>query len=361
MAEKIISPGVFTKEIDASFLPAAIGNIGAAVVGPTVKGPALVPTVVSSYAEYQAKFGDTFKSGSSTYQYLTSIAAANYLKHSGKLTVVRILDGNGWDTPAEASVTIDGDVISGNSATGSVVLAEVPSGSAQKLSINSIDFVGVISASLFDDTSTERYFTIGSEVDVDTLFGPNLRKAINDANDASTCDINVSASYTNDGNVLDLTAGVGTAGNSYGPTTSSIVGNDQEAFMTFVAMEGGTGGGIGATDTIAFKLKTHSHGAILNNSGSDLAGANSVLVSGSKDNIRWEISSKNDSKGSFTLLIRRGDDSIKRKQIMETWNNCSLDPNAPNYIAKMLGDSYQSIQGTTNDPYIQFVGNYPPK
>ena len=51
MAEKIISPGVFTKEIDASFLPAAIGDIGAAVVGPTVKGPALVPTVVSSYSE----------------------------------------------------------------------------------------------------------------------------------------------------------------------------------------------------------------------------------------------------------------------------------------------------------------------
>ncbi len=37
MAEKIISPGVFTKEIDASFLPAAIGEIGAAVIGPAVK------------------------------------------------------------------------------------------------------------------------------------------------------------------------------------------------------------------------------------------------------------------------------------------------------------------------------------
>ena len=45
--ETIVSPGVFTKEIDQSFLPAAIGNIGAAVVGPTVKGPAMVPTVVS--------------------------------------------------------------------------------------------------------------------------------------------------------------------------------------------------------------------------------------------------------------------------------------------------------------------------
>ena len=93
MAEKIVSPGVFSKEIDATFLPAAIGDIGAAVVGPTVKGPAMIPTVVESYSEFQAVFGDVFKSGSNQYQYLTSHTAESYLKHSGKLTVVRILDG----------------------------------------------------------------------------------------------------------------------------------------------------------------------------------------------------------------------------------------------------------------------------
>ena len=53
MAEKIISPGVFTNEIDQSFLPAAIGEIGGVVIGPTVKGPAMVPTVVSSFSEFQ--------------------------------------------------------------------------------------------------------------------------------------------------------------------------------------------------------------------------------------------------------------------------------------------------------------------
>ena len=93
MAEKVVSPGVFTNEIDASFLPAAIGEIGAAIIGPTVKGPALVPTIVSSYSEYQQIFGDSFQSGSSYYQYLTSHTAENYLKHAGQLTVVRILDG----------------------------------------------------------------------------------------------------------------------------------------------------------------------------------------------------------------------------------------------------------------------------
>ena len=98
MAEKIVSPGVFTKEIDQSFLPAAIADIGAAIIGPTVKGPVLVPTVVTSYSEYQARFGDTFKSGSGDgagmYTYLTSLAAKNYLKNADKLTVVRILAGS---------------------------------------------------------------------------------------------------------------------------------------------------------------------------------------------------------------------------------------------------------------------------
>ena len=49
MAEQIISPGVFTRENDLSFLPAGVEAIGAAVVGPTIKGPAFHPTVVRSF------------------------------------------------------------------------------------------------------------------------------------------------------------------------------------------------------------------------------------------------------------------------------------------------------------------------
>tara|TARA_Y100000593_G_scaffold83584_1_gene157670 strand:- start:389 stop:2095 length:1707 start_codon:yes stop_codon:yes gene_type:complete len=91
MAEKIVSPGVFTNEIDASFLPSAIGEIGAAIVGPTVRGPALVPTVVDSYSDYVRIFGESFTSGSVTRQYYTSYAAKEYLKHGSRLTVCRIL------------------------------------------------------------------------------------------------------------------------------------------------------------------------------------------------------------------------------------------------------------------------------
>ena len=57
MAERIVSPGVFTREKDVSFLPQGIGEIGAAIIGPTKKGPAFVPTSITSFSEYENVFG----------------------------------------------------------------------------------------------------------------------------------------------------------------------------------------------------------------------------------------------------------------------------------------------------------------
>ena len=53
MAEKIVSPGVFTRERDLSFLPAGVAEIGAAIVGPTVKGPAFEPVIIESFKEFE--------------------------------------------------------------------------------------------------------------------------------------------------------------------------------------------------------------------------------------------------------------------------------------------------------------------
>ena len=95
MAEKIVSPGVFTNEIDQTALPAAVAGIGAVVIGPTARGPANIPTKVTSYSEYVATFGGVITSGSSTsqntYKYLTNYSAQEYLKYGDSLTVVRTL------------------------------------------------------------------------------------------------------------------------------------------------------------------------------------------------------------------------------------------------------------------------------
>jgi phage tail sheath protein FI len=226
MAEKIVSPGVFTKEIDQTFLPAAIGDIGAAIVGPTVKGPAMVPTIVNSYGEYQKLFGDVFTSGSNSYQYFTSHAAREYLRNGSPLTVVRILAGA--FSQATASIS-----------TGSVAGAR------------------------WDDSVPAATATVFT---VETLADGYLQNSIVDPG------IKTASSQ-------ELTPQL----------TASINAN----------------------------------------------------VGGSKDNIRLEISQVSGKKGTFTLLVRQGNDSIKRKQILETWNNLTLDPNEPNFISRVIGDQRQ--------------------
>ena len=73
MAEVLLSPGVLARETDSSFISAQPVQAGAAIVGPTVKGPVGIPTVVSSYSDYQNKFGSIVESGSAEYTYFTSI------------------------------------------------------------------------------------------------------------------------------------------------------------------------------------------------------------------------------------------------------------------------------------------------
>ena len=53
MAEKIVSPGVFTRENDLSQLTEGPIAAGAAIIGPAVKGPVEEPTLVTSYSDFK--------------------------------------------------------------------------------------------------------------------------------------------------------------------------------------------------------------------------------------------------------------------------------------------------------------------
>lgn len=88
MAEKIVSPGVFLRENDLSFVQPAPAEAGTLFLGPTVKGPIEEPTVVTSYNEYVRKFGSTFKSGSDTYEFMTSMAVRNFFAQGGTTALV---------------------------------------------------------------------------------------------------------------------------------------------------------------------------------------------------------------------------------------------------------------------------------
>ena len=95
MAEVLLSPGVLARENDQSFLTTQPVQAGAAILGPTVKGPVGIPTIVTTYSDYQNVFGTKIASGSAEYTYLTSIAAYNYFQQGGdSLLVTRVVTGS---------------------------------------------------------------------------------------------------------------------------------------------------------------------------------------------------------------------------------------------------------------------------
>jgi phage tail sheath protein FI len=94
MAETLISPGVLARENDQSQVTSQPITVGAAIIGPTAKGPVEIPTIVTTYSQFQNLFGSTFISGSQVYTYFTSIAAYNYFANGGEsLLVARIVSG----------------------------------------------------------------------------------------------------------------------------------------------------------------------------------------------------------------------------------------------------------------------------
>ena len=90
MAERIVSPGVFTREKDLSFLPQGISEIGAALIGPTQKGPAFTPTQISTIGEFEKIFGEQDR------KFYVPYAVESYLRSAGVVTIVRVLGIGGY-------------------------------------------------------------------------------------------------------------------------------------------------------------------------------------------------------------------------------------------------------------------------
>ena len=90
MAERIVSPGVFTNEKDLSFLPQGIDGIGAALIGPTLEGPAFTPTIVRNFAEFEKFFGKLNE------DFYVPFTAKEYLRNAGAVTIVRVLGIGGY-------------------------------------------------------------------------------------------------------------------------------------------------------------------------------------------------------------------------------------------------------------------------
>ena len=350
MAETIVSPGVLAIENDQSFITQQPIQAGAAIIGPTVKGKVGIPVLCTTYSDYLNKFGSTFLSGSQTYTYFTSIAAYNYFNSGGNtLLVTRVVSGStslDW-TPATSSAipsstALTSASLSVNLTYISASIAAAPT-SNQTLNINGITLYYTGSATVPANTSTVIYIGTGSFGNSTVADYVATSSAIFNFS-SSTSLYNTSLQFISSSNaspnlVLTSTNPNGIAGNSYYVTSGSTTTNF-------------TGG----TNTTAFVLETLSEGIIMNSTGP--TGLFGTLLSGSADNFRWQIVSPNINDGTFSLLIRQGNDSDINQSIVESWGPLSLDPFAANYIEKVIGNQVETIRSDNGEYYVQLTGSF---
>ena len=312
MAEVLLSPGVLARETDSSFISGQPVQAGAAILGPTVKGPVGIPTVVSSYSDYQNRFGAKVESGSAEYTYFTSISAYNYFQQGGdSLLVTRVVSGS---YTSAASTAISNNVESGvlgnlNGVTKSAFNATGSTG-------------GTVSNVGSSNLNVTASFVLASSESISSI-------------------------------TLDAAVGTFAIGDTISFTSSSLGATDAggtDLTLTLVADN--------IVNENAFTLETLSEGSIMNSAGA--TGSNGTLVNGTKDNIRWEIVSPNTASGTFSLLIRRGDDTTTSKTVLETWAGLSLDPNSNSYIEKVIGNSKQVVtqDPSSNEYYVADQGSY---
>ena len=110
-------------------------------------------------------------------------------------------------------------------------------------------------------------------------------------------------------------------------------------------------------DEESFVLETLTDGTIMN-SGL-VEGNNGTLVNGTTDNIRWEIQGTDTATGTFSVIIRQGDDTATAKRVLEIFPNISLDPKQSNYIERVVGTQKKTLNDPgTSEPYISTEGSY---
>ena len=136
--------------------------------------------------------------------------------------------------------------------------------------------------------------------------------------------------------------------------TRVVTGSFTSATSSFISASAFSAGA--PYNTSPFELATISKGEIMNSTGP--SGAVGTLLSGSADNFRWQITNANTSSGTFTLLLRQGNDSTVFPSIIETWGPLSLDPYSSNYIEKVIGNQVENIASDNGEFYIQTSGSY---
>ena len=365
MAERIISPGVFTREIDQSFLAGGIAQLGAAIVGPTIKGPALVPTQITSYSQFQNTFG------SFTDDSYVPFVVKEYLEKGGNvITVTRLLYEDGYElsngvlavVAQSGSTKVVSHVLHPTypvTTTGATnlfedsVLLDAGSGSfAIKLSGS----YGVASGNDATAISFGGSFLVAEGTAISASIVPTSNKYITKvfSNDPKSIDYPVYVHCDTD--VTGLFANLGQVTMSLEKISSFKLLQDYQAASTPWI----TSQKVGSTAKNLFKFHTISHGTSVNYD----------IKVGILDVVTSTESSDPDGYGSFTVQLRRvnpqaigianspygnNSDNDASPAILE-FRNVNLNPASSRYIARVIGDRYQTV---TDDGAVVINGDYP--
>jgi hypothetical protein len=337
MAEKLVSPGVFTQEKDVSFLPVGIGQIGAALIGPTLKGPAFRPTVVTSYQEFIDKFGDL---DSSTYLPYTAKA---YLRSAGSATIIRIMGSENWTQTNAIQIQSDTD--------GTILAVLMPVDDSA--TIASLSIGGTGTADDFDiDNGTETLSNVSFLKSSPNYIGKLFSTSPNISGSGITNSYYLYRFFPNTGdslavaadNITDSATAGGTSDFAFTGTNSTF----QNAKTPWVTAQRSAG-----TALRLFRVGRISDG---------VEGNYDVKVT--IEDIRKSGNVPGTAYGSFNLYVRRvggllgSNDTDQNPEVLETFLNINLDPSSPNYILKRIGDMYSSVDQTGK---ITMYGDFPNK
>ena len=305
MADKIVSPGVFTKENDLSFLQQGVADIGAAFIGPFKEGP-LVPTIVNSQSEFQELFGTVDDT------YYTPLAVQSYLRESGVATICRVGGIGGYTEQNPLLIQVSG-------STGTKV-----AGILFNTDTDAIGFTNSEASNSFNGNLTISGSELGysgsislnpeNTNDIESVFGNSP---------FGSKGAYVYGFFKNHGVTLD------------GSASSSVLALGDQDFA-FDAQEAVTpyiqSQTIGGSRTNLFQFETIGAGNAANTKVK--IGITNIKAAGSVNGTDY---------GIFTVVVRDFNDTDKKKVVLETFANVNLDPNSPNYISRVIGDRYRQI------------------
>jgi|694.fasta_scaffold14272_12 hypothetical protein len=315
MAEKLVSPGVFTRENDLSFIAQGVGAIGGAIVGPFKQGPAFKPTIVTSPSELE----DIFGAADGTYY--TELTAQNYLRETGLVTICRVAGIGGYTEQNPVLLTISSASVSKSVA----VLFNTDT--------DTNSFSTTFSAS--SNTANSGNFSLGGATlsgSYATSLVPSSTQSVDDVFGTSPLGTKEAYvyGYFSDAATTTYTS-FNTASNA---NVSYVILGDQNftADATYASTPWIQSQDMGGLRYELFRIHTLADGNVENTRFKVTIG-----------NIKAAGDINGSDYGTFSLYVRKYDDTDKRQNILEQYNNLSLDPTSTNYIARVIGDEVSTI------------------